>query len=165
MLTGDTAYLEQGRLADAKAMFDRLIEIEAKNALLRFRLIEIAIRLKDWTAALQHCEVLEKEPETKADGLVHRAKVLAASGDVKQARSVLFTALTEHPRHLGLLLTFGDIALASGAPMAAASRGFGPALKLVSRERNRELHDVIEAKLREAIRIAGEDQGCQDRSS
>lgn len=160
-----TAYLEQGKLADAKAIFDQLIKIEATNARLRFRLIEIAIRLNDWTAALQHCEMLEQEPATKADGLAHRAKVLAASGDVKQARSVLFSALAEHPRHLALLLTFGDIALESGAPMAAASRGFAPALKLVSRERNRELHDVIEAKLREAIRRADDDNGAKDRPS
>jgi tetratricopeptide (TPR) repeat protein len=153
-----TAYLEQGKLADAKAIFDRLIEIEEKNVRLRIRLIEIAIRIKDWTAALQHCDILEQEHETKADGISSRAKVLAASGDNKQARSVLFAALAEHPRHLGLLLTFGDIALASGAPMAAASRGFAPALKLVSRERNRELYDAIEAKLREAIRRAEDDQ-------
>jgi serine/threonine protein kinase len=153
-----TAYLEQGKLADAKAIFDRLIEIEEKNVRLRIRLIEIAIRIKDWTAALKHCDILEQEPETKADGISSRAKVLAASGDIKQARSVLFAALAAHPRHLGLLLTFGDIALASGAPMAAASRGFAPALKLVSRERNRELYDAIEAKLREAIRRAEDDQ-------
>lgn len=157
-----TAYLAQGNFADAKAIFDRLIEIETKDARLRMRLIEIAIHLKDWESAIQHCEMLEREPETNADGLAHRAKVLAASGDAKQARSVLFAALAEHPRHLGLLLTFGDIALASGAPMAAATRGYAPALRLVSRERDGRLHGIIEAKLREAIRRSEADSRGQN---
>ena len=158
-----TAYLEQGNFADAKAIFDRLIKIEAKNARLRMRLIEIAMHLKDWESAIQHCEMLEREPETNADGLAHRAKVLAASGDAKQARSVLFAALAEHPRHLGLLLTFGDIALASGAPMAAATRGYAPALRLISRERDGRLHGIVEAKLREAKRRSEADRDPQDQ--
>ena len=159
-----TAYLTQGKLAEAQAIFDRLIAIEANDIRLRMRLIDIAIELKDWASAFRHCDVLEREVEAKPDSFACRAKIFAASGDVKKARAILFSALAEYPRHLGLLLTFGDIALASGAPIAAASRGYGPALKLVPRDQNQKLHELIAGKLREAVRMADEDQGARDPS-
>ncbi|TXH13397.1 MAG: tetratricopeptide repeat protein [Gammaproteobacteria bacterium] len=43
-----TAYLEQGKLAEAQVTFERLITIEPNNTRLRSRMIEIAINLKDW---------------------------------------------------------------------------------------------------------------------
>ena len=65
--------------------------------------------------------------------------------------------MNQYPNHFGLRLTFGDVAMSAGAPLMAASKGYGPALRLVPKHKNKGLHDIVNARFQKALEAARED--------
>ena len=148
---------EQGMVSEARSAFAQLSTLEPQNGFAIRSQIELAREVNDWKEAERLCDKLASIPNERLNSIVERSRTLAESGQMDQARKVIEGGLKEHPKHIGILVTFGDLAFAAGAPLAGANRGYGPALKLISKNNHPTLYKRTESKFSKAIEAALKD--------
>jgi len=152
-----SAYRELGKRDEAKIAFERLRQLKPHDTGVVLSLIELMRESCEWSAGLRLCDILAAIPGGQPDAIAKRAQILSDSGDPVEARKQLFVGMNQYPNHFGLRLTFGDVAMSAGAPLMAASKGYGPALRLVPKHKNKGLHDIVNARFQKALEAARED--------
>jgi serine/threonine protein kinase/thioredoxin-like negative regulator of GroEL len=159
------AYRGQNMVPEARTALLRVIKLEPKNPFAIVEIMRLAQCESEWTEAHKWCDEFARLPGRLFESMALRARILADSGDMKAARQLLFQAIREHPNQVGLFVAFGDLALEAGAPAAAASKGYGPALQLLARRKESDVGGEIRRKYALAVEAAKKDLDDFERAN